>query len=152
LASFPFVISFSVQGVRTFNGDGTGTVVGRVVSLSHPFALPTNPAFFNRGGATSGDFEFTFDYEVAPDLTFTVNPVTVTVTFDSGTRDGQTLTITNLPPFVGRMSKDHRTLSLHHGEPRVETATFVNAQNVQVDRWQRICHRSRILLEQKGGH
>ena len=31
-----FVISFSVQGVRTFNGDGTGTVQGRTVSFQNP--------------------------------------------------------------------------------------------------------------------
>ena len=39
-APWPRVFSFSVQGIRTFNGDGTGRVVARVVSLSHPRADP----------------------------------------------------------------------------------------------------------------
>jgi len=31
-----FVVSFSVHGVRTFNGDGTGTLQGRSVGVTHP--------------------------------------------------------------------------------------------------------------------
>src|SRR5262245_4805899 len=42
-APFPQMQSFSVQGVRTFNGDGTGTLSGRVLSISHPYALPGTP-------------------------------------------------------------------------------------------------------------
>ncbi len=65
-APFPFVISFGVQGVRTFNGDGTGTVSARVIALSHPFALPTSPSpVFNRGGASASDITSAFTYEVA---------------------------------------------------------------------------------------
>ena len=149
-ASFPFVISFSIQGVRTFNGDGTGSTVARIVSISHPFALPPsgpNAAFFSRGGASSSDFQTDFTYEVAPDRTFTVQTQLVTGTFDAGTRAGQTVTITNLPPFAGRISKDHRTLTIAHEEAGVQTNTYSNG-----DVHHELCHRSRILLEQKGGH
>lgn len=128
-AEFPFVVSFSVQGVRTFHGDGTGTLTARVVSLNHPVTLPS-PAG-NRGGASSTDIASDFTYQVAADRTFT---------------------ITNLPPFSGRISKDHRTLTLFHGEPGIETVTFSGGSLLDDDVQYRICHRSRILLEQKGDH
>ena len=152
---FPHVESFSVQGVRTFKGDGTGSVVVRVVNISHPFAVPSPVVvpytpFFNRGGVGTADVEATFNYEVAPDLTFTVETLTLTGSIDRGTRAGQTFTVTNFPQFTGRISQDHRTLTVAHvlldSEPAVETHTFSNGD---VDK--RICHRSRILLEQKGG-
>jgi len=158
-APFPFVISFSVRGVRTFNGDGTGHLNARAVSIFHPFALPAQTQqqppfanlgtpFFNRGSASSADFEANFTYEVAPDLAFTVESPTITGTALTGPGAGQTITITNFPPFSGRISQDHRTLTLAYEEPSVETVTFFNG-NVQVGTQQRICHRSRILLELK---
>lgn len=157
-APFPFLISFSIQGVRTFNGDGTGSVAARIVSISHPFAVPAQTQqqspfanlgtpFFNRGGASSGDIQSTFTYEVAPELTFTVQTPVVSGTFDSGTRAGQMVTITNIPVFSGRISSDHHTLTLAHEDPVVEAHTFSNG-----DVHQEICHRSRILLELKGGN
>lgn len=150
-AAFPFVISFSIQGIRTFNGDGTGSVVARIVSISHPSAVPSPVVspytpFFNRGGATSGDIQATFTYEVAPDLTFTIQTPVVNGQLDSGTRAGQTVTITNIPDFLGKISGDHHTLTLAHELPAVETHTFSNG-----DVSKEICHRSRILLELKGG-
>lgn len=150
-APFPFVISFSVQGVRTFNGDGTGKVVAHVISMSHPFTVPSQfvspyTPFFNRGGAGSADVEADFTYDVAPDMTVTLENVTVTGTIQTGSSAGQTFTITNFPTSSGRISQDHRTLTLAHVDPAVETQTF-SGGDVQY----RICHRSRILLEQKGG-
>lgn len=145
------MFSFSVQGVRTFNGDGTGRLVARVVRIDHPFALPTAPPFFSRGSASSADFEADFTYEVASDLTFTTESPIVTGAILTGLFTGQTVTITNFPKFSGRMSKDHRTLSLAHDEPTIETQKRFDG-NVQVGTEQRICHRSRILLEQKGGN
>lgn len=112
--------------------------------MSHPVALPTTPPFFNRGGVGSADIQSDFTYEVAPDLTLTVETPAVTGTALTGPQAGGTFTITNLPVFSGRISQDHRTLTLFHGEPGVETATFSNAPTQQ-----RICHRSRIFLELK---
>lgn len=143
---FPFVISFSVQGVRTFNGDGTGSVVARVVTISHPFALPVTPPFFSRGGASSSDVEATFTYQVAPDRTVAVDNATLTGTTLTGPNAGQTFTITNFPLFSGYLSKDRRTLTLAHLDPAVETHTSSNNTSDE-----RICHRSRILLQLKDG-
>jgi len=137
-----FVFSFSVQGVRTFNADGTGHVTARVVRITHP-----SPIF--PGSASSTDFEADFTYEVAPDLTFTVETSILTGTILTGLFKNQTITIANFPKFSGRISQDHRTLTLAHDEPTIETQTrFVG--NVLQSTEQRICHRSRILLELKG--
>src|SRR3954468_9918579 len=39
-----FALSFSIQGVRTFNGDGTGSMVARTVSVREPgTGVNTNP-------------------------------------------------------------------------------------------------------------
>lgn len=141
---FPQIISFSVQGVRTFNGDGTGKVMARVVSISHPFALPTTPPFFNRGGAGSSDVQSDFSYTVSPELEVTIVTPAITGTFLTGGRAGQTQTITNLPVFSGFISEDLRSLTLAHEAPGVEDHSFSNG-----DFNQRICHRSRILHERK---
>ena len=147
-APFPSVFSFDIQGVRTFNGDGTGMVVGRVVSINHPYALPPSPPafplpFFNRGGASSADIQADFTYAVAPDRSFTIQTGTVNGTVLTGTRAGQTFTIVNIQ-FAGLISKDHKTLTIAHDQPNIETVVYSNG-----DIQQRICHRARIHLELK---
>jgi len=147
-APFPFVTSFIIQGVRTFNGDGTGQVVARSVSVSHPYALP-NPApphFFSRGGASSSDVAANFTYEVAPDGTLTIGATTVTGTILTGTRAGQTFTIVNVPSLVGLIAKSKKALTIAHDEPGVETISFSNG-----DVQHRICPRARIHLELQDG-
>ena len=51
-----FSRSLSVEGIRTFNGDGTGTVKGTAVDITVP---PSTGL-----GAGSGDFSFSFTYTV----------------------------------------------------------------------------------------
>ena len=60
-----FSDSFSVEGIRTFNGDGTGTVKGTAVSITvrpTPGPPPAIPAF--PAAASSADFSFSFTYTV----------------------------------------------------------------------------------------
>jgi predicted metal-dependent phosphotriesterase family hydrolase len=141
---FPQILSFGVQGVRTFNGDGTGKLVGRVLGIVHPFALPTTPPIFNRGSANSVDIESDFTYTVSPDLKVTITTPLVTGTVLTGVRAGQIQTITNLPLFTGYISEDLQSLTLAHEEPGVEIHAFSNG-----DSSERICHRARILHERK---
>jgi hypothetical protein len=62
-----FTFSSSTQGTRTFNGDGTGTVQSRSVSVTHADTPVT------LGGASSSDTnKESFTYTVAPDRTVTV--------------------------------------------------------------------------------
>jgi len=139
-----FTLSSSTQGIRTFNGDGTGKVATRSVAVSHPFALPTTPPFFSRGGASSSDTQADFTYEVAADRTFTTGNLAVLGTILTGPETGQTFSIANVPPFSGLMSKDFSTLTVNHDVPGVETITFSDG-----DVQHRICLRSRIHLKLK---
>ena len=56
-----FTLSSSTQGVRTFQGDGTGTLQSRAVRVAHP----DTPVIL--GGASSSDTQASFIYTVAPD-------------------------------------------------------------------------------------
>jgi len=139
-APFPFVRSFSVQGVIRFNGDGTATRVVRVVSIRHPTGTT------GVGSASSVDIEADATYQVAPDRSFTVQTTALNGTVLTGPGAGQTFTIANFPDFVGLISQDHKTLTLAHHEPTVETQTYSGG-----DVFDRICHRSRIAIKLKNG-
>jgi hypothetical protein len=142
-----FSNSFSVSGIRTFNGDGTGTVsnateVETTVPPTPNGLPPTAPFPKFKPSASSATFSFSFTYAVNPDGSFTSSlvPGTFMGNFLMGPRTGQTLTIDVLS-FVGFTSKDSTTLTLASAGPTVETATFSSG-----DVWPRICHRSRVLI------
>ena len=65
-----FSYSFSVQGVRTFNGNGTGTVEGVAVTTV-PRPTPNPPGRHFPPSASSHSFSFKFTYTVAKDGTIT---------------------------------------------------------------------------------
>jgi len=73
-----FTLSSSTQGIRTFNGDGTGTAQSRSVSVTHPDTPVT------LGGASSSDTQASFTYTVAYDRTFIVVSGLVTGTVLTG--------------------------------------------------------------------
>jgi hypothetical protein len=133
-----FSFSSSTQGMRTFHGDGTGTVQSRSVSVTHPDTPVT------LGGASSSDLQGSFTYTVAPDGTVTVVSGQATGTELTGSRAGQTFTIDAFPVLTGRIALDGTSLTLATEEPTVEVVTFSNG-----DVHDRICHRSRILLKLK---
>ncbi len=134
-----FVASFSVEGVRTFNADGTGTIKGTSVGINErptpgPTGFPSFPA-----GASSSTFEGSFTYVINSDDTIDtqlVGPLIVTAVPGPGTSS------VDVPPLTGLISKDGNTLTLAHVAPAVETVTSSNG-NV----WPRICHRSRVLIK-----
>lgn len=154
-APFPRIQSFSVHGVRTFNGDGTGNVVARIVTIAHPFALPIsqfNPApVFNRGGAGTVDITSSFTYTVSPDLEVTIETPLLTGSVLSGNRAGETMKITGLPTFRGLVSHNLRSITLAHDEAAVELHEFFEADGDPAGTDSRICHRSRVFLERKAG-
>ncbi len=156
-APFPRIASFSVQGVRTFNGDGTGSVAARIVTLSHPFALPPNPdtgrpAIYERGGASTVDITSDFTYTVTPDLEVEINTPLLTGKVLTGGRAGQTLEVTQLPVFHGFVSHNLRSITLAHDVAAVEVHKFKNDTGTVLASDSRICHRSRVFLERKGGN
>jgi hypothetical protein len=144
-----FSTSHSVEGIRTFNGDGTGTVKGTVVAITPrptpgpPPAVPHFPA-----SAGSGDFKFSFTYTVDGNggWTATMVPGSYLETFTAGPRNGQTATVDAIPPIVGMISQDGKTLIAAHIAPVIETHTYSNG-----DVWPEICHRSRVFIKLPGG-
>jgi hypothetical protein len=144
-----FTRSFSVEGIRTFNGDGTGTVKGTAVGIvGRP--TPGPPGFPNfPPSAGSADFQFSFTYTVNGDGSFTATmvPGSYSEIFTSGPRFTpvqQTATVDAIPPVTGMISLDGKTLVLAHLETAVEVHTYSNG-----DVWPEICHRSRVLIQLK---
>ena len=132
-----FSFSFAVEGIRTFNGDGTGTVTGTAVSTTSPNFKPN---------ASSEDFTFHFTYVVNVDGSWTSDMVSGTYkgTFVTGPRSipsQQTYTIDRLPTLSGLTGVNGLTLTAAGLTPSVETHTFSNG-----DVWPMICHRSRVFI------
>ena len=128
--------SFTSEGIRTFNGDGTGTVKGSSMGI-------TIPANVNSAG--SDDFSFSFAYTVNGDGSWTSEVIGVeTGTIKTGPRAGQTFTISrpNSPTSTGIISNNGSTLTLATLDPAVEIITFSNG-----DVHKRICHRSRVFIK-----
>jgi hypothetical protein len=136
--------SFAVEGIRKFNGNGTGTVKGTVVGITvrptpGPGGFPHFPS-----SAGSADFSFSFTYTVNPDGTWTsaMTPGSYTQTHLTGPRAGQTSTVDAIPPVTGMVSLDGKTLIAAQLTPAVETHTYSNGD---VD--PQICHRSRVFIK-----
>jgi hypothetical protein len=131
--------SFTSEGIRTFNRDGTGTVRGSSMGI-------TIPANVNSAG--SDDFSFSFTYTVNDDGSWTSDLIGVeTGTIKTGPRAGQTFTISNSPTSTGMISQNGSTLTLATLDPKVEIVTFSNG-----DVHKRICHRSRVFIKLPNGN
>jgi hypothetical protein len=149
---------FMVEGVRTFNGDGTGSVTGHSVSVTQPGRInepdPLNGPLGEGGiSATDSTFSATFSYQVAPDgRTFTAHHADFTITFTAGPRTGQSATLSpaepdeELVPIAGHISNDLKTLVFGTAHPAVEVITFLGPL---VGPQHRICHRSRTAVKIK---
>ena len=140
--------SFSVEGIRTFNGDGTGTVKGTTVGITvRPTPGPNGfPHFPPSGG--SQDFSFSFTYTVNGDGSWTsaMVPGSYIAHHLTGPRAGQTSTVDAIPPVAGMISQDGKTLIAAHVTTAVETHTYSNGD---VD--PQICHRSRVFIKLQDG-
>jgi hypothetical protein len=126
-----FVSTNSVQGILTFNGDGTGSAVQHFVSLGNP------------GAPSAIENSLQFTYSVAADGTLTIATLPSVSTTVAGPGLGQQSRISDVPPFVGRLSSDRKSLTFATFNPGVETVTRV-VPAPEVVTTLRICHRSRI--------
>lgn len=108
------VFSYTIQGVRTFNGDGTGRLIARTVRLDAP--RRSGPGAL--GG--SADLSADFTYEVASDRTVTVEQGPMTST-DIGEPDARTTVIIEDIKFYGQIAQDLKTLVMSTEKSTVET-------------------------------
>ena len=134
-----FVRTFSTLGVRTFNGDGTGSFRARSVFLGNP------------GFANAQDVTAPFTYSVAADGTVTIDQgpnISVTV---AGPNVGTQSSVSNVPTLVGRLSSDRNSLTLATFNPGVETVTQL-VPGPELVTSVRICHRARTDIRiSRGG-
>jgi hypothetical protein len=144
--------SYSVIGIRTFNGDGTGTVKGTAVGTT---VRPTpGPGGFPHFPPAAGSSEFSYDFTYTVDgqggWTAAMVPGSFMQTHVTGPRShtnpnnagvDQTSTVDAIPPTTGMISKDGKTLIAVHDAPVVEIHSFSNGEVIP-----RICHRSRVFV------
>ncbi len=144
-----FSHSFSVEGIRRFKGDGTGTVKGTSVGITvRPTPGPDGfPHFPPAAGSTNFSFDFTYTINGDGSFTATMVPGSYAETFLTGPRTGQTATVDAIPPITGLISNDGQTLIAAHVTTVIETVTYSNG-----DVWPEICHRSRVLIKLQGGN
>jgi hypothetical protein len=132
-----FSTSDSAEGVRRFNGNGTGTFNVRTTSISVPPTIGFLPA------ASSSESSASFTYTVNDDSFTSQNvPGTDKGTVLTGPRAGQTFTVDGVPKATGLISANRHTLTTSILTPGVETITYSNG-----DVQHRICHRSRVYIK-----
>jgi hypothetical protein len=144
--SASFSRSSSVEGISTFNGDGTGTIKGTIVgTIVPPTPGPGGYPHFPPG-ASSSTYSYSFNYTVDGEggWTATMVPGTYAETFVTGARAGETSTVDSIPPVVGMISRDRTTLIAAPVTPTVETYSYSNG-----DVAPQICHRSQTFIKLK---
>jgi hypothetical protein len=128
-----FVESHVVDTIRTFNNDGTGTATGSTMGIVYAATF---------AGVSSSTIQFSFTYIVNADGSWTSQAGAVTGAITSGSRAGQTYTISNFPLLSGLISDKATTLTLATLTPQVETISYSNGDVVE-----RICSNSRVLVQ-----
>jgi hypothetical protein len=128
--SVVYLNSITSQGSVTFNGNGTGTVQAKEVSL-----MSTTPPH-----ASGDDESFSFTYSTNSDGGLLFQPGTVSGTILAGPGRGDTFTIVNVPSQAGQVSPSG-TVVLTSTFPTIEIFTQSGGSPTP-----RICHRTRVLV------
>lgn len=132
--------SNTVTGVRTFHPDGTGTSVVTFQSINHPSTLTQ----IRTGGASISTFEGTFTYMVDGDNLIIDDEPQIGFVTKGGRSVGAQISVLGVPRFVGKISKDRKTISLTQEDMVVEqlVITPLVGQPTTTDR---VCNRVRNL-------
>jgi hypothetical protein len=132
-----YSLSSAVEGIRVFNGDGTGTAKVTEVGIIPPPPIPglAGPS------AEAATITYSFTYTVNDDGTFSTQlaPGTYVGRFIQGPRTGQTFTVDKLD-LTGLLTNENKVLTLATVQAEVETVTYQGTDNRT-----RVCHRSRTL-------
>lgn len=150
---FPTVVSQlhgTISAVRTFRADRTGTSVGFSQSLTTPqlnFGTSASPFGFT-GGASLADLNAEFTWSIDPisgKLVIDDDNLVPQTLLQPPPRAGFSVIIENVPPFVGYISKDKKTIVLTHPEMAMETSIVRDLSNTPVSSTRRFCARERVL-------
>jgi len=144
-----FSASNDIEGIRTFNGDGTGTVKATLIGFAAPPTpgpAGTYPAFFPGAGTNVITYKFTYTVDESGGWTSTMVPGSYKGTVVRGPRTGETFTIDRLATFTGLIGQDGKTLTAADINPAGNDVTVETLSYSNGDVWPQICHRSRILL------
>ncbi len=134
-----FSNTFSVQGVRTFDGHGHGHVSGTSVEITNVTAQP-------RAGASRFEADFTYTIDDAGLLTVQLGPNGLQGTDLNldGSDSPSTWTVDHFT-LAGLIGNNNSTITLSTVTPEIETQTFIHGPQTGTSR-QRICTRSRTLM------
>lgn len=145
------VRSFSIHGVRRFNGDGTGSLSGRVVLIGHN-GPPANPTSTILGPYLTENISAQFTYTVASDQTIHIENGPLTSTQIEGPNVGASDVVTGIK-VGGYVSQDFKTIVVATPGSVLETRynTLADALNGQNPIEYRHCHRSRTLIRISDG-
>jgi hypothetical protein len=139
-------------GTRTFYAGGTGRSIGTSHSLTFPATnygggLPPSPSF-GTGAASTATLDAGFTWTIRSDGTVLIDDdSTIPQPFTSPpSLLGQTVTVQDVPSYVGYISKDKRTILVTHPGMSLETSTRRDANGVvQGLPSPRFCARSRVM-------
>lgn len=122
------------EGIWTFARKGTGTFSGNRLGMT----LPPFPGT----SATPTSIVFDFSYEITRDgeIDIIVDPSTFRATFLAGPSEGASFTVNQYTMF-GRLSSDHKTMTLTSGGFEVQTTTLPNGGSLYG-----ICNIGRVLI------
>jgi len=142
-------LSGTFSGTRTFYAGGTGRSVGTSHTMTFPATNYSNlfsgPGL--TGGASVATLDAGFTWSVQSDGTLVIdddNSIAQPFTAPNSLL-GQSVTIENVPSFVGHVSKDKRTILLTHPGMSMETSVRRNAAGQEQSRTPRFCARSRVM-------
>lgn len=155
-AAVVFSTTLYTTGFRTFNEDGTGTVEISTRAVTQPTTFFTSSGFAGvgtiveppnpgrpSGNIAGGNQTGTFAWRVA-DGKLVITDSSAVGTFDIGPNKGCTVQTDDVPPMIGVLAKDLRTISMVHDGVGVERST-ITCSGVVVSSNPRICHRQRLL-------
>jgi hypothetical protein len=138
----------TVSAVRTFRADGTGSSTGVTQSVSMPQLVSGPPLGLGSvGGASVADLSSSFTWSIDAEGRLVIdddNLIPQNFLLPSN-RVGWTVTIENVPSFVGHIGKDKRTIVMTHATMAVETSVLRDPSNTVIARTPRFCARDRVL-------
>ena len=134
-----FSHTFSVQGVRTFDGHGHGHLSGTSVEVTNVSATP-------RASASRFEADFIYSIDDAGLLTTQLGPNGLTGT-DLNLDGSDSPSTWKIDQFslVGLIGNNNSTIMLSTVLPEIETQTFLTGPQAGNSR-QRVCARSRVLM------